>query len=123
MLDYIKRHAVSVLLAAGIAAGCILCFLGGSDKTENVALTDEEQKIVSIVESIEGVSCAKVLISYSNAVPAQAFTGQYTEGVSVTGIAVTACGADIAKNKYRIINLLSTAYSLPTNRIFVCGSG
>ena len=120
MIGFIKKRPVIFLLIIGIAAGCALCILGARGQDGGTAT--EEEKIKAMVESIDGVSDASVLISYSREeVPA--FSTSREGQTYVTGIAVTAEGADLPKNRYRIINILSTAYSLPTNRIFVCGNG
>ena len=95
----------------------LLIFAGKGGKA--ASYSDDETRVKALVESLDGVEDASVLISVN--LPGDSFSVSGNKEKTVCGIAVSARGADLPENKKKIIDLLSAAFSLPTNKICVCG--
>ena len=113
-----------ILLAAAVLAGVVLILLSNkattsSAESDRAPTLSDEEKIRRIVESIDGVSEAEVIITEETEyVPA--FAG--SEGKpKIVGIGITAKGADDVRVQKKLIWLLSTAYNISTNMIYICG--
>ena len=108
---FITKHPILVIMLAGLLIGALIVLSGRQDGSE---MTEDEYRIKELVESLEGVDNASVIVNRTDQTAVQAFSSDKAGASAVTGIAVTANGADIPKNRHKIIELLSAAYSLPT---------
>lgn len=130
------------LILLGCAAGLLLLLFGGTwgeksaEKTEG---TDDysaalEERCAGIINSIPGVSGAKVVITVADggeSVYARDESGYITSerealqvkkiSPTISGVAVVAKGAGEPANEQKIIELLSSLFAIPSNRIFVSG--
>jgi len=117
------NKTIIILIISAAIIGIILCLSGGKGK-ENVTsvMSEEEEKIKNIVESFDGVKDAVVLINpgyINDGNTVIAASSQKQE--KVCGIAVMAVGAESPAVQKKIIDLLSSAYGIQSNRIYVCG--
>ena len=118
IISFIKSHPVLTIIVLGIALGSLLVLSG---RENNKSDDNDEGKIKAIVESLEGVDEVSVIVSRNHRNSISVFSDGTEIDSPISGIAITAKGADSPKIKQKIIELLSAAYSLPTNCIFVCG--
>lgn len=152
------KHFPKILILAGIALMLMILF-SDSDDEDKLAKTSDtsevflisdnyteysEKKLVSLLESIEGVGKNKVMVNLSGTeeyVYAEEINQRenqqensyviYDDGnsntallkrvnnPSVTGIVVVCEGGDDPKICEQVYKVISTAFNIPTNRIYV----
>ncbi len=118
VVDFIKKHLILIITVFAMILGFVLVYSGNRGAGREVS--GDEKRIKEIVESLDCVSDVTVLLNtYEDGM--SAFGGSEKSEKAVAGIAVTAKGAESPKVQEKIIRLLAAAYSIPTNRIFVCG--
>ena len=145
--QFIKKNKLAVLLFVGIIVGLILVTSGEKEYTQEADATSIyteneyylnllEEKLEEIINEIEGVSNAKVVITLESGAESVFATdgdGQEDKHVitgdglvcvkklapSVEGVAVVCKGGDKAVIKEKITSLISSLLGLYSNHIYV----
>jgi|GEM_PF-2834922 len=109
-----NKKFVSVITVAGII-GIAVIFLSGffeSSSGKSVRQGDDiEQKLASIVSSIEGAGKANVMISYEN-------SGKVP---TILGAVIVCQGGNNPRVAEQIVNIAKAALGVPSNKIEVVG--
>lgn len=123
-----KKHLLLIILL--ILAGFVLAFIGTAVNENPETVTNpemlEQERIKSLIESLNGVSDVSVLLTFSTEeeVNAGSFSNKETNRVQskvIKGIAVSANGGDDYLISEKIKSLLCAAYDIPESAVFVCG--
>lgn len=122
MSKSVKINKNLLLIGAAVILGVLLILLGGKgltdDKDDGYPASNDEIRVQRFVESIDGAGKVSVIVTR-----AEGASGGYTSGgdgeAGIRGIAVSASGAADPKVRQKIILLLSSAFDIPTNKIYV----
>jgi len=130
----IKGYTVAAVAAM---IGAVLLIFGsvlGNGEVKKTALNAAEldrvyfeaaeKRIVSVCNSVNGVSDTEVLVAFSSGHTVEYCSDNSVRAVrypSVAGIAVVCRGGDIPQNQKKIIDLLSAAFGISSTQISVAG--
>ncbi len=97
----------------------IIALSSFTSKSKTATTTSNtELKIEELCNSIEGVSNAKVIITYSP-VEVSTFFAESKESEKILGIAVLCKGGDDPNIKLKLYQILNALFKLPSNRIAI----
>ncbi len=107
---------IELIVLAGVICIALLVWLGISEKdeggltsptySESASITEEEERLQSLLESISGVGECSVMITYS-------------QDGTAEGVVVSAQGADDMKIKLKIIDVVCTLLDVDGGKIKV----
>ena len=147
LFSKLSPTAKVLLLLAALALGLALLLFGGGDESEGNSLPDEisteeyaaelERKISELCLQVEGVSNVTVAVSLSGGFeyvyatdssgrPVTVGSGSSASGIilkrktpEIAGIGIVCSGGGDPNVKNRLVSLISAAYGVGSNRIFV----
>lgn len=102
----------------GLVFGTILA-IGSKFSQNDGEMSAYETRLTELIDSLDGVSGARVYITYS-----ESTSGNHANSQRIGNIysaAVIADGGDIPKNEKKIIDIVSCMTGLPSDKIFVSG--
>lgn len=147
VLDKLKETKGITLIIIGIVAG-VLCLvlsgIGNGDGTQSSSETEEtassslaeysameEQRVCAILNAIEGVRSARVMLTFDSGSEYVYDSGNYTRSTpllleeyppKVSGVAVVCVGGDNPDIQIKVIDLICSLYGISSSRISVIGS-
>ena len=128
-----------IYIAAALAAGRLCLFLSrGDDGTQDTSVetaevdyrAEAEDKLRALLNSVSGVSGARVIITFSDGVRYQYGEGGYSRSSPpvveekpprVGGVAIVCEGGDNPAVQKKVIDLVCALYGIPSSRVSVSG--
>ena len=128
-----------IYIAAALAAGLLCLFLShGDDGTQDTSVetaevdyrAEAEDKLRALLNSVSGVSGARVIITFSDGVRYEYGEGGYSRSSPpvveekpprVGGVAIVCEGGDNPAVQKKVIDLVCALYGIPSSRVSVSG--
>ena len=128
-----------IYIAAALAAGLLCLFLSrGEDGTQDTSVetaevdyrAEAEDKLRALLNSVSGVSGARVIITFSDGVRHENGEGGYSRSSPpvveekpprVGGVAIVCEGGDNPAVQKKVIDLVCALYGIPSSRVSVSG--
>lgn len=128
-----------IYIAAALAAGLLCLFLSrGDDVTQDTSVetaevdyrAEAEDKLRALLNSVSGVSGARVIITFSDGVRYEYGEGGYSRSSPpvveekpprVGGVAIVCEGGDNPAVQKKVIDLVCALYGIPSSRVSVSG--
>jgi hypothetical protein len=117
--EFVKKYAMYIIIGCiGILLLSVGSFEGKSDSVSLEEYRDAtETRIEQMCMQVSGIYQASVMVSFDDSVITS--TGSMP---SISGIAVVCRGSN-ARSRTELTKLLSSLYSLPTNKIYIVEGG
>ena len=128
-----------IYIAAALAAGLLCLFFSrGDDGTQDTSVetaevdyrAEAEDKLRALLNSVSGVSGARVIITFSDGVRYEYGEGGYSRSSPpvveekpprVGGVAIVCEGGDNPAVQKKVIDLVCALYGIPSSRVSVSG--
>ena len=132
MKRWIDRNKIIVIVSAFALLGFLLVFLNSAENKAPISAVNtpektEEQRIKALIETIDGVEDATVLVTFKSNEDVRA-TGSFYSSVqnendrnNIKGIAISTRGGDNILLCEKIKSLICAAYDISDDMIYICG--
>lgn len=132
----IEKGAWKWLLFALLAVLGIFLMMGGAESKEQTQISDSttdfertveriEEKIKVLCERVDGAGSTSVIVTLSSSGEQVVPVGNFDENTylsEISGIGIVCEGGDDPEVVYRLLNLVSAACNVQTNRIYIVGA-